>query len=430
MQSANALLLAASAYSPAVLNQQYNYTETASDADQNWFRGNHSTTYESFGFQSGAYQRADWNPSGTTVTFRYQGGIYSSASGAQNAYNDGISYVQQQFSGAKVSNCSNNTAVVLCTSIVFPYQDNSGNQFGEEYDLVQIVGTPCMAETTADFPASAPQSLATQIGQTQTNIDVAAANAMQSACGGGSTGGGTTSFNVISVRFEKNGAKPDYDLSNPPLVQAKTKQKVQLAVYFQVQSLPQDSPDSIEFVIKQGGQTVFDKTYQHTIQLSDLPDTYVDTISGLKFTKAGGYSAQATVTINGQQDGSSASLSVKKKVVTKKVSFKFSSLQSRNAGGSPTSTFKVGQQVVLGVTYTVKHLKGHTTGIITRSILANFGGTWKAVNTNVVSETVLNGKNSNVVSAQFSGPGTFQIAIGLTIGSSHQTKVVTVTVTR
>jgi hypothetical protein len=430
-QTAQSMFLPSSAFSPAVINSTYTGTNSASDADQDWFRGNHSTNYESFGYITGAYQRADWSAPATQVIFRYQGSIMNSASGASNAWTDGVTYVQNQF-GTSSSNCSNNTAVLQCATMAFNYTDSSNNSYTEEYDVLQY--KQCLAEATADVPSAFVSGVANQIAQTMNNIDQAAVTAMANTCG--SSGGPTptpnptpnptptpttTDFSVISVRFEKNNLPPDYQLQNAPLTQVKAGTKVDASGYYIIRSAPSNTQVNSEFVVSYNGSTVLDKKYTEDYS---GPDTYWTALKGMTLKKAGTYRLTITITVNGQRDSDTATISVKKKVAkVKKVSFTFNSLQTQ--GGS---TFHVGQQIPVDIKYTVKNLKGHTTGTIIRSILAQIGGRWKAVNTSVIKTTVVKGANDTSVSAQFSAPGTFQIQVGVLIGSGKQQKTVSVNV--
>lgn len=430
--SSQQLYVNSSAFSPATLDTANSgYGVSAQTADKLWFAplpngGNHSENYENFGYTDGVYEVAYWTSN--SASYHYLGSIYSSATGASNAWNDGVTHTQQVY-GTSSTNCSGSN--YQCAIMGYTYPDNNGVTQEELYFILQY--NQCLIETTSTYPASTSSSTAQQIAGVQDNIDQAAEQAVLNACGSGGTTGGptptptpppaTTDFNVISVRFEKNNLPPDYQLQNPPLTQVKAGTKVDASGYYVIRSAPSNTQVSSEFVVTYKGQTVLDKHYSENY---GGPDTYWTALKGLQLKKAGTYQLTITITVNGQRDSDTASISVKKKVAkAKKVSFKFNSLQTQ--GGS---TFRVGQQIPVDIKYSVKHLKGHTTGTIIRSILANLNGQWRAVNTSVIKTTVVNGANDTSVSAQFSAPGTFRIQVGVLIGSGKQQKTVSVNVTR
>jgi hypothetical protein len=325
---------------------------------------------------------------------------------------------------------------------LFTYNDNSNVNWTEEYVVLQY--NQCLGEISADVPTSSYSSLSSQVSSTAANIAGAGATAMGNACGTGSPPtstpptvtptptkpAGKTSFSLLAARFEKNGAKPDWNLTGVPLTQAKVGTKIQLSMYINVASLASSSVPMVrEYTLKRGGTTV--AHFQSTADNITDVDTYryYYPQGGLKLSKAGTYTFTARVTLGGKTQSASATLQAVAKVRTaKKVSFTFNSLQTQTDSGQVTSTFRTGQSINLHLSWTVKHLKGNTQSLISRSLLANLGGQWKAVNTSHITETTVNGKNQATVSLQISSPGSFQIAVAISVASGSQSRKVGVTV--
>src|SRR5579884_945503 len=89
-----ALELPASAFAPATVERQNAGTITSSIADQGDFHSFHNSSYQTLGLEGGFYQPADWQPSGAgSVTFEYQGGIFSSSTAAAAALQDAVSHL-------------------------------------------------------------------------------------------------------------------------------------------------------------------------------------------------------------------------------------------------------------------------------------------------------------------------------------------------
>ncbi|MBV9279932.1 MAG: hypothetical protein JOZ41_07615, partial [Chloroflexi bacterium] len=164
-QTGTQLRVPASAFSPAAINSNYDYAERATDADQDWFMGNHSAKYETLGFVTGYYERADYqnstncqNSTGATfICFRYQGSAYGSTAQAAAAYQDGVS-ATQRFSAVSPQDCTSNG--VPCTLLGYADQDGSV----EVYAILQV--SQCLAEIAATAPPTVVSNNQSLIAQT------------------------------------------------------------------------------------------------------------------------------------------------------------------------------------------------------------------------------------------------------------------------
>jgi hypothetical protein len=320
----------------------------------------------------------------------------------------------------------------------FQDQSNPPVTWFERYFVLQY--NQCLGEIAGDIPTSYDAgSTSSQFDTVADHVIDAAIVAMTQTCG--TAGGnptplpttppvatatpqpvGQTNFNVISVRFEKNGGKDDFYLKNPPLTQVKTGSKVRISVYVNVSTLGAPSVTmNRTWSLKLNGKSLFQESKGGLITDTDIYHYYYDNVP---VAKAGTYNLSVSVEMDGKTDTDTAKLKAVKKVKTKKISFSFTKLQLQSG------TIHAGQQATASVDFTVKHLKGHTTALITRTVLAQINGQWKGVSTNSNSTVVLNGTNHNTVSTQFNAPGSFQIQVTVTVGSKSQTKAVPIIVTR
>jgi hypothetical protein len=357
----------------------------------------------------------------------------SSATGAKNAWSDGIAFTSSQF-GQTAQQCSNNTAVLSCEYIDYTYT-NSGTQYSERYVAVQAGA--CYAEMTGTTTTSNISAASSTLVQILNQMAPAAVNAMNATCNPNTPPPPTavptatprptvppaqTQFNVVAVRFEKN-KKCDFSLKNNPVTQAKTGTKLYLRMYVNVASLGASSVGMTrEYQLKLNGKKVFDQTFSDSITQNDTYCFYYPK-TGYKVTKPGTYTFTAGAAMGGKVDAARAKLTVLQKYVAPKpVSFSLTNVSLAS------STIHAGQQARVNVGFNVRNLKGTTNATITRTVLANLNGQWKGVSTNSSTTLVKNGQNSQSVTTQLNAPGHFEIQIAVTIGASTQRKTVGVTV--
>jgi hypothetical protein len=162
------LRLDAGYFAPATVNATYDYVEDSATADKNPFAQDHSTRYESLGRITGYYERADWNPAGGAVTFRYQASVFGDSATAKVARQDNVTHQQSAFA-AQLSPCPNGnpppTSFPDCTYIAT--QDTQQATWFTDYAWAAGY---CLIETEAQFPKSMDSATVTQIEQTLSNF--------------------------------------------------------------------------------------------------------------------------------------------------------------------------------------------------------------------------------------------------------------------
>lgn len=484
-QQAGALRLSANVFSPATVQSQYTGTITAATADSDYFRGFHSTGYESFGFVGGYYARADWQPSGASgaVSFRYQGSILGSATQAQNAWNDGITYTNST-AGTTSQNCDNVLTVSgNCAIIAYTTTDNTA----VTYLAAQV--NMCLIETAAAGPQAVVSANQSQVNQTLSAISSAAITTAESVCSNTPpttvptslpptatptptprrptptprppTATPTprkvrTNFTIVSVRVEKYGAKPDWTLVRPPLKQAKTGARLQISTYYSVHSAPASAKIIVHITIHSSGKTIINQTF-HAKLAAHPVDSYRYYVGPWKPTP-GVYTISVQVSSGGIAHAGQVAFTVlrnaplvvptrtptarpgKTPVVPRKTptprppSFSFDTLRAFNAKGQPQSTFKVGQRLGWKVTYTVRNLPTKATATIIANYQNPTNGGWRPYgapgNHQLTASNGANAYSDSFVLPLDYSYGSLRILVGITIGSKTQTRDVTVRITR
>lgn len=473
-QDAVTLRLPDSAFSPATLNQQYvGVLPTASAADANPFRQNHSASYANFGFVTAYYERADWQPS-DTVTFRYQGTVLRDATSAANAWTDGVTYTQSSYNISS-TDCSADIGGGQCAILTY-------GSSGTTYKYIALQFNQCLAEVGSESSDATFSAQNTQIATTLVNIIVAAHTVMQTqtACGGTppatpppATPAPTpapapqptvappptsppvvtpppatpapppaqtpTDFSLISVRLEKNNARPDYDQVKPPLKRVKVGMVGQITVYFTVKSAPAGAPITFHFTVRSGGHTIVDKSFSDHLP-SNTVGTYVYHYRPLKLTRTGKYTADVLINSGGQAADGFANFSVIKKAprvvapppvaAAPPLSFTVDSLVAVNARNRPQDIFRVGEKVGYNVNWTVRNLSGKLTASIIATYEYPTHGVWRPYG-HPYAHIVTTSDGANIYGDSFVLPPTYpysslRVVVGITIKTETKTKAVTI----
>ena len=106
------------------------------------------------------------------------------------------------------------------------------------------------------------------------------------------------SFEVLSVRAERFGTKPDTSLRRAPLKQLKVGAKVYLSIYVLVRSAPPGSLATNEFRLTSAKRVALHRTTQMAISSTGTA-TYRGTTT-FQATKPGSYTFRGTVAVNGE----------------------------------------------------------------------------------------------------------------------------------
>lgn len=434
-QSATALQLPATAYTPATINTQYSGVVDTTLVDQDWFRTNHSAPYETWGWQTGYYQRADWLPAGysatDTITFRYLGSFFPNASSAAAAYQDGVTYTQTR-TGASSSSCSGST--FSCADMAYHVTSGGVSQL-EEYTVLQV--GVCLIEASVDATQTAASGETSQIETTLTSIDSAALQAASTVCGASvppqpsPTPTTTTpvAFTILSVRAETVNSRPDWNLVSPPVTLVKAGTKVRLSVYYHVSSAPQSFAYSERVTVKRNGTTLVRQSYPDKLGTTPV-DTYRNSWTYTMAT-AGSYAITIAITMNDHTQALSTAVTVQAAAPPKpkKTSFTLNSVQLLNNQGQPQSKFQGGAPFYVLVNYTVRHLSSRATSYV--AVTFELPGTGKALYPpNQYQITTVNGRQS--YRARFFVPvragSVLKIVAGLTIGRTTHQKSASLTI--
>lgn len=305
-QSGSSMRLPDSAFAPATVNSQYDYTETSAQADTNYFAGNHSVSYESLGGTDvGYYERADWSPAGTsdTVYIRYQGLQFTSSTDALNALQEGVNTVQKQ-TNQTASDCSHGS--IRCDTIVYQYKGGDV----ERYDVLQV--NQCLIETASRATAATAASDAKQMVQMQNNVDSAAS--LLPACNTASSPQPSatptqtsaqptpppaqttpTDFSITAIRILKKD-----NPAAPQLSQVPNGKKVWIFAILNFRSMPATSHETDTFILWKGHRKIARGTLHTTRTGAETqPGANHWTADWVKIGTHGAYRIQVRVTLNG-----------------------------------------------------------------------------------------------------------------------------------
>lgn len=452
-QTGVALSLGAAPFSPATINGPYTGVEDNATADNNWFAANHATSFTNLRRVTGYFIRADWTPSGyaTMVNFYYQGSVFSGPTDALNAWTDGVTHTQS-IAGITSTDCSSTLGTGFQCAIMT--YEASGTV---KYITVQF--NQCLAEISAYASDALYSAQNTQIAATLTNIIVAAAGVLQSACGGSppptqptlappptstptptpsptptprptrTTPPSPTEFNIISLRVEKYKAGADWKQVRPALTDIKVKTKLKFSLYFTVTSGSPSEPLTVHLTLTRGGTRLADQDFANALDSKNPVDTYRDQIGPFTPTAAGTYRAVETLTLGGRTQRTSASFTVVNAAPPPPppVSFSFDDLHTADGSGHQTKDFKAGQEVKVVYSYTVRNVKTtvHLTVIRTYQFSPS-PNVWRPIGHPILeSGDTSNGKHHNTVSSVPNPSYKSQrIVVGITIGRSHREKAV------
>ncbi len=171
-RTGGALRLKDSVFNPARENPKYDYAETPSVADVNWFRANHSRTYVQLGMRSGYYERADMSDSiGRRVYFHWQPSIFGTVAEAIAAFRDAVSRTKTYTQATE--NCAD---VFATRCFLATYNMSSGKT--ETYEIVQV--HRCIGESS-DTESRSDLSLA-DIATIASRLHVAGEAVLEHAC--------------------------------------------------------------------------------------------------------------------------------------------------------------------------------------------------------------------------------------------------------
>ena len=170
------------AFAPAKVATDYDYTESASDADQNWFRGNHQQSYKQLGMAGGYYERADSLKNlAIAVIYHYQGTAYATTAAATHALNDGVQKSHGYDSAPKSCTLP---AQYTCKRFLYPStNDYTGKKQDKEmFDIFQVRN--CLAEVSATAPEKKMARRMAKVIRTVNSVDAAAVTSLQKVCTG------------------------------------------------------------------------------------------------------------------------------------------------------------------------------------------------------------------------------------------------------
>jgi len=177
-QSADALRLPDSAFSPGTVTRSSVLDNTFVDDQKYWPRDMHSADYKTWGRVTGYLQVAEWQPSSSPdkFNFNYAGSIFATSDGARNAWQDGSTYPVSKYAAVPADACPG-VIDAPCTRLI----ETSSSGPTQWADLIQ--DNQCLIETLTYGPNTLFSAHQSQIASVTANIDRAALNAAEAVCG-------------------------------------------------------------------------------------------------------------------------------------------------------------------------------------------------------------------------------------------------------
>jgi hypothetical protein len=235
-------------------------------------------------------------------------------------------------------------------------------------------------------------------------------------------------FNIVTVRVEKVGAFPDWELVHPPVTKVVLNQEFTAALYATVKSAPPGTHIgfSIKIVTGSGDTLINSGDYQYTIPSTPTSIRYTFTVSGLPLV--GKYRIIGRATLFGQ--------TLKRTTVIAGVShlpppppvvaFSVQGLHTVSGDtGKQQTVFAHNAAVELALDYSVKGVTGVTTVLIVKTYQFLSKDGWRpAGHPNSDQFDVGSGPHHYTVSftpQDFSGP--LRIVVGVTIGRQTVTRL-------
>lgn len=193
----------------------------------------------------------------------------------------------------------------------------SGARYGVMRGLLEQTGTlaPMVTRTATATATGTPAATDTATvivapEQTLTETPVGTSTVTPGAT---PTESPVVEVSVISVRIEKDRAKPDWELSHPSLKRAQAGSLLTLSIYYTVAAASKGDPVTAQWTVTKGRHTVLKRKLTHGLgscgrtQVAPTLDLYRDHIR-FKLGKAGKYVYTGRVTVKRISDAGRTSI--------------------------------------------------------------------------------------------------------------------------
>lgn len=325
VQGAGQLRLPPSAF-PDGSQVMADHSLTPTEADDFLFSGLHMSQYEALHAGGAWYQYYAQVLQYGTIDLAYLGTYYPTDADALRAFDD----VRTNPHWTRGWHCS---AATQCfeDSLEIDFSDGPyigsfrvvqrGNAVAEIFSMVPVVYGPQYLgvvepnldrATTAFLSAAGPEAtstprptatLAPTATPLPTNTPTPTSTPIPTA---------TTiplDFALLSVRAEKSGAKPDFELNRAPIKKLAVGAKASLSIYVVVRSAPSGTTVQFEQLLTRAGKTMLHKSSGQPVTTTG-PQTYRGTV-GYTFKSAGTYRFKGSITIGGITKTKTTNIQVK-----------------------------------------------------------------------------------------------------------------------
>jgi hypothetical protein len=240
--------------------------------------------------------------------------------------------------------------------------------------------------------------------------------------------GSAKNFNVVTVRVEKVGAFPDWQLVHPPITNVVINRTFTAALYATVKQAPPGTHIGLKLsIVTSSGDTLINSSdFQYTIPSTPTTIRYTFTVSGLP--QVGKYHIIGHATLLGRTLTRSTVIMGVDHLAPPPPVVAFSVMGLQTVSGDsakPQRVFAHNQAVGLTLDYNVKGVTGVTTVLIVKTYQYLSKDGWRpAGSPNTTQFDVASGAHHYTVSftpQDFSGP--LRIVLGITIGRQTVTRL-------
>jgi hypothetical protein len=235
-------------------------------------------------------------------------------------------------------------------------------------------------------------------------------------------------FNIVTVRVEKVGAAPDWQLVHPPVRQVVINRRFTAALYATVKQAPPGTHIgfNLSIVAANGNTLINSGSFQYTIPSAPSTIRYTFTVSGLP--KLGKYRIDGRATLFGQTLTRSAVIMGIAHPAPPPQLVSFSVMQLQTVSGDsnkPQRVFGHNQPVGIALDYSVQGVSGVTTVLIIKTYQYLSKDGWRpAGHPNSDQFDAGNGLHHYTLAftpQDFTGP--LRIVVGVTIGRRTETRL-------
>ncbi|MDQ2744800.1 MAG: hypothetical protein M3Z66_21245 [Chloroflexota bacterium] len=236
-------------------------------------------------------------------------------------------------------------------------------------------------------------------------------------------------FQILAVRVSKRTDQPDWSLTHPSLSTVPVNMPLEVSLYANFASVPDNSQVTTTLDVTQNGQSVRRSGSLSKVDSGNTGDTWNHATFIPRV--AGTYVLTGIVTVNGVTHRKSVSFTASARPVhTYPVSFTFSRLQSFGPNGRPATSFVVGKRVTLRAFFSVSNVANSVPVTVANTLQDRVSNGWRPLGQPVQNGfAAANGSQTFTFSfVPLTAYSALRVAVGMTIAGRTRVRAVTIQV--